>query len=166
MINKVIQHVNSRRYSLYLLLFNLLVVFHFSEHLAQIGQVYIFHWERSRALGFLGLYYPTLVKSELLHYIYALIMVVGLFMLKYSIVGEARKYWDLAYWLAFYHHIEHTQLLVQATVKYNWFGSSSPVTLVQYWLGAQRIELHFFYNLMVLIPMAVALYKRSKSIKP
>lgn len=164
MINKLIWHVNSRKYSFYFLLFNLLVILHFSEHVAQMIQVYILHWDRSRALGILGMYYPYLIKSEFLHYGHALIMVVGLFMLKYSIVGEARKYWDIAYWLAFYHHIEHVQLLVQAILRSNWFGSSSPVTLVQYLLGAQRIELHFFYNLMVLIPMIIALYK-TRSIK-
>lgn len=153
----LIKVVNSRHYSKYLLLFNLIVLSHFAEHIAQMIQLYILHWDRPQCLGLLGLLYPSLVHSEWLHYAHALFMLVGLYLLGFSVVGKAKVWWQAATTLAFYHHIEHFIILSQAIAHYNLFNSPTPTSIVQA-MGVPRIELHFFYNLMVLIPMLVSLY--------
>jgi hypothetical protein len=137
------------------------VLLHFSEHVAQIIQVYGLHWARKESLGLLGLVYPSLVHSEWLHYLHALFMMCGLFVLQFSVTGKAFKWWKTAFWLSFYHHIEHVIILAQALAGYNLFNSPKPTSIVQA-MGIPRIELHFFYNLMVLVPMLVALYLNKK----
>ena len=153
----LIKLVNGRHYSKYLLAFNIIVLSHFAEHVAQMIQLYLLHWERKQSLGLLGLWQSWLVHSEWLHYIHALFMLVGLYLLGFSVVGKAKWWSDLAIKLAFYHHIEHFIILSQAIAHYNLFNSPTPTSIVQA-MGVPRIELHFFYNLMVLVPMLISLY--------
>ena len=47
---------------------------HWGEHLVQAYQIYVMGWPRPQANGILGLWYPWLIKSETLHYGYALVM--------------------------------------------------------------------------------------------
>lgn len=161
-MNYIIKLVNGKYFNRYLLTFNIIVFSHFLEHLAQMIQLYILHWQRSESLGILGLKYPWLVHSEWLHYGHALFMLVGLYLLAFSIVGKAKQWWDWAVYLAFYHHIEHVIILSQAIAGVNLFNSSTPTSIVQA-LGVPRIELHFIYNLMVLIPMLISLYIFNKN---
>ena len=58
-----------------LLFFMLIVLAHWSEHLAQAAQIYILGWPIPESRGVLGQWFPWLIKSELLHYGYALINV-------------------------------------------------------------------------------------------
>ena len=44
-----------------------IVLAHWAEHLAQAYQVYVLGWPRPRAGGVLGLFFPWLVSSELMH---------------------------------------------------------------------------------------------------
>jgi hypothetical protein len=157
----LIKLVNGKHYSKYLLVFNLIVLSHFAEHVTQIIQVYILHWERKQSLGLLGLWQPWLLHSEWLHYGHALFMLIGLYLLSFSVVSKAKWWWNLSVKLAFYHHIEHFIILSQAIAHYNLFNSSTPTSIVQA-MGVPRIELHFFYNLMVLLPMLVSLYFSKK----
>lgn len=143
----------------YVALFQWVVLLHFMEHVFQMGQVYLLGWSRRDALGLLGMVYPTLVHSEWLHYGHALFMMVGLWLMYLSPLR--RRVLMIAFSLAFYHHLEHATLLLQALFHTNLWGASKPVTFLQYWFMQQdnalkilgnRIELHFAYNLMVLSP--------------
>ena len=104
----------------------------------------------------LGQWFPWLVHSEVLHYGYALIMLVGIWMLLPGFSGRARQWWLAALVIQFWHHIEHALLQGQVIAGRNLFGSPVPVSIVQLWIP--RVELHLLYNSLVLVPMLVAMY--------
>lgn len=62
----------------------------------------------------------------------------------------------LSFAIQFWHHIEHFLLQIQAIAHVNFWGSPVPVSILQ--LFFPRVELHLFYNTIVFIPMAVAMY--------
>jgi hypothetical protein len=133
-----------------------IVLAHWAEHLAQAWQVFVLHWPRPRAGGFLGLFFPWLVTSESLHYFYAIVMLAGLWILRTGFVGRARHWWLAAMAIQFWHHIEHLLLLGQAVAGRNFLGSPVPISVAQIWIP--RVELHLFYNAIVFVPMVVAMY--------
>jgi hypothetical protein len=51
-------------------LFMLIVLTHWAEHFVQAYQVFVLGWPRPKANGILGLWYPWLIKSESLHYVW------------------------------------------------------------------------------------------------
>ena len=136
--------------------FMVIVLAHWAEHLAQAVQVYMLHWPIPESRGVLGLWFPWLVKSELLHYLYALIMIAGLWIFRRGFQGVSHTWWMVAFGIQFWHHIEHALLQTQVIVGSNLFGSPVPVSIVQLWIP--RVELHLFYNTIVFIPMVVAMY--------
>lgn len=136
--------------------FLVIVLAHWAEHLAQAWQVYVLHWPRPQAGGVLGLFFPWLVTSEFMHYAYALVMLVGFWLLRPGFTGKSRFWWSLTLWIQFWHHIEHGLLQGQALVGQNLFGSPVPVSVLQLWIP--RVELHLFYNAVVFAPMLVAMY--------
>lgn len=136
--------------------FMAIVLAHWAEHLTQAWQVYVLHWPRPEAGGVLGLWFPWMVKSEFLHYFYAIVMLAGMWLLRAGFVGRARTWWMAAFWIQFWHHIEHALLQGQALAGANLFGSPVPVSIVQLWVP--RVELHLFYNAVVFAPMLVAMY--------
>lgn len=132
------------------------VVMHWLEHLAQAVQVYALGWPREHALGAVGFYYPWLVHSEWFHYVYALVMLMGLILLRPAFVGRACIWWDLTLWLQVWHHLEHAPLLGQALTGSTLFGAAHPLSIGE--LVIPRVELHLFYNTLVTAPMIVAGY--------
>jgi hypothetical protein len=136
--------------------FMLIVLGHWAEHLAQAVQIYVLGWPVPEARGVLGLWYPWLVKSELLHYLYALAMLTGLWTLREGFRGLSYKWWVVALGIQFWHHIEHALLIGQALSGHNLFGSPVPTSIVQ--LLIPRVELHLFYNTIVFIPMIAGMY--------
>ena len=74
-------------------LFLLIVLAHWAEHLAQAVQIYILKWPRPQSNGVLGLFYPWLVTTEALHYGYAIVMLIGLFVLRKGFTGTSRMWW-------------------------------------------------------------------------
>jgi hypothetical protein len=132
------------------------VLAHWAEHIAQAWQVWVLRWPRHTAGGVLGLYFPWLVCSEVLHYGYALVMLVGMWILRNGFIGLSRKWWNIALIIQLWHHFEHALLLVQATTHRNLFHSPTPTSLVQ--LLVPRVELHLFYNTIVFIPMVIGMY--------
>lgn len=148
--------LNTRWHRPALLTFLFIVVAHWGEHLFQAYQMYVLHWAMPRALGMLGLLYPWLVRSETLHYGYALIMVVGLWVLRRGFGGRAYTWWMIAFWLQFWHHLEHGLLLYQATTQNFLFGAMMPMSIGQIWIP--RMELHLLYNTLVFVPMAIGMY--------
>jgi hypothetical protein len=149
--NPTFQEINSKlhpRLSIYeklnvqwheraLQLFMIVVLAHWAEHLAQAVQIWVLHWPRPKAGG-------------------ALIMLVGIWVLRKGFVGTSRKWWTVALIIQFWHHIEHLLLIGQATFHHNLFGSPVPASILQ--LFAPRVELHLFYNTIVFIPMIIGMY--------
>lgn len=135
-------------------LFMVIVLAHWAEHLTQAYQIWALGWPVPKARGVLGLAYPWLVTSEWLHYGYALVMLVGLWLLRGAFVGRARTWWMIAFGIQFWHHIEHLLLFVQAQTGSFLFGRSVPTSVLQTVLP--RVELHLFYNTVVFLPMVIA----------
>lgn len=139
-----------------LLVFLVIVLAHWVEHLVQAYQVYGMHWHRTHAGGFLGLFFPWLVSSELLHYGYAIIMLIGFILLQPGFVGRGRTWWNIALAIQIWHHFEHLLLLIQAALGTPFFGAPVPTSLLQ--LAFPRMELHLFYNAVVFAPMVIAMF--------
>ena len=75
------------------------------------------------ARGALGLLFPWLIKSEALHYGYAVVMLIGLWTLRKGFTGKVDHFWwMLAFWIQFFHHIEHALLQTQAIIGHNLHG--------------------------------------------
>jgi hypothetical protein len=137
-------------------IFLAIVLAHWAEHLTQAVQIYVLAWPVPEARGVLGHWYPWLIQSEVLHYAYALVMLIGLWVLRSGFEGRARTWWTVALAIQFWHHIEHLLLIAQAVAGHNLLGSPVPVSLVQLWIP--RVELHLFYNTIVFIPMVIGMY--------
>jgi len=133
-----------------------IVVAHWVEHLLQAGQLYALGWTLEESRGALGLLFPWLVSSEALHYGYALVMLVGLVLLRPGFTGSAQTWWTAALALQVWHHFEHLLLLGQVLAGSPLFGAAKPTSLIQ--LLVPRVELHLFYNAVVFAPMAVAVF--------
>lgn len=153
----LIERLNGRHHELALRLFMVIVLAHWGEHLFQAFQIYVLGWPVPKALGMLGLIYPWLIRSEILHYVYALVMLVGIWTFRAGFTGvKDRKWWNVALAIQFFHHIEHFLLLAQATTGHNLMGRPVPTSLIQLWIP--RVELHLFYNTIVFIPMVIGMY--------
>jgi len=152
-----LQRLNGTHHELALRVFMAIVLAHWAEHLLQAFQIYALGWPVPEARGVLGHFFPWLIKSETLHYGYALIMLTGLWVLRAGFTGlHDRSWWMIAFWIQFFHHVEHGLLQTQAIVGANLFDRPVPTSLVQLWVP--RVELHLFYNTVVFIPMMVAMY--------
>jgi hypothetical protein len=136
--------------------FLVIVLAHWAEHLVQAYQVYVLGWPMHQARGVLGQVFPWLVHSEALHYGYAVVMLIGLWILLPGFTGRARKWWLAALVIQFWHHFEHGLLQIQAITGHNLFGSPVPTSIVQ--LFIPRLELHLFYNTIVFVPMMIGMF--------
>jgi hypothetical protein len=150
------QKINAQWHERALWVFMAVVLAHWGEHLVQAYQIYVMGWPRPKANGILGLWYPWLIKSESLHYGYALVMLAGLWLLRKGFTGRSYIWWMVAFWIQFWHHIEHFLLIFQATTHHNFWGKPVPFSVLQ--LFFPRVELHLFYNSIVFIPMVIAMY--------
>jgi hypothetical protein len=148
--------INGRYHRLCLNIFMLIVLAHWLEHLVQAYQIWVLDRPRPQARGVLGQVFPWLVTSEWLHYGYAIVMLIGLILLRPGFVGRARTWWTIALVIQFWHHIEHLLLLIQAQTSTLYFGGTVPTSVAQ--TVFPRVELHLFYNSIVFIPMVVAVY--------
>jgi hypothetical protein len=134
------------------------VIAHWAEHITQAIQIYALGWARPRAKGALGLWFPWLVTSEWLHYGFAIVMLVGLILLRKGFVGRAKTWWMVALWVQAWHHLEHLLLLLQALTGSYLLGAKQPTSILQLAFTGQRVEIHLFYNAVVFIPMVIAMY--------
>lgn len=153
----LLRRLNGPGHERSLQLFMAIVLAHWAEHLAQALQVYALHWPESEANGVLGLWLPRLVTNESLHYGYALVMLVGLWILRTGFVGRARSWWMAAFWIQFWHHIEHALLQGQVIAGRNLLDAPVPMSVAQFFVP--RIELHMIYNTIVFVPMMIAMYR-------
>jgi hypothetical protein len=153
----LLQRLNSHGHERALQVFMAIVLAHWAEHLLQAFQIYGLGWPVPQARGALGYFFPYLVTSEMLHYGYALVMLIGLWILRPGFTGELdRRWWTIALAIQFFHHIEHFLLQSQYLLGHNLAGRPVPTSILQLWVP--RVELHLFYNTIVFIPMIVAMY--------
>ena len=152
----LMQKLNGQWHKPALLTYTAIVLAHWAEHLAQAVQIYALHWPIPDSRGVLGMWFPSLVSSEALHYAYALVMLVAFWILRTGFVGRSYTWWMVAFWIQFWHHIEHALLQGQAIVGQNLFGSPVPLSIAQ--LVIPRVELHLFYNTAVTVPMVIAMF--------
>ena len=151
-----LRKLNTQWHKQALAVFLFIVLAHWGEHLVQAYQIWVLHWPRPKAGGILGLFYPWLIKTETLHYGYALVMLIGLILLRPGFTGTSRTWWNIALGIQIWHHFEHFLLISQAVAHHNLFGSPVPTSIIQLWFP--RVELHLFYNTIVFIPMVIAMY--------
>lgn len=150
--------LNARWHKRALQLFMVVVLAHWAEHLTQAVQIYALGWPRPAAGGVLGLWFPWMVSSEALHYAYAVVMLVGLWVLRKGFTGLSLKWWTAALVIQFWHHIEHALLQAQVIFNHNLLGSPVPLSFLQMALPTARVEIHLFYNAAVFLPMVVGMY--------
>ena len=156
-MKRFLEQINGPRHETALRVFMAIVLAHWGEHLLQAFQIYGLGWPVPQARGVVGYFFPALIASEILHYGYAVVMLIGLWILRAGFVGgEDRRWWTIALAIQFFHHIEHLLLQTQALTGHYLFGRPVPTSLLQLWVP--RVELHLFYNTVVFIPMAVAMY--------
>jgi len=149
--------LNGPRHEQALRAFTVIVLAHWGEHLLQAFQIYVLNWPVPEARGLVGYFFPWLITSETLHYGYAVVMLAGLWLLRPGFTGvEDRRWWNIALGIQFFHHIEHLLLIIQATTGHYLAGRPVPTSIIQLWVP--RVELHLFYNTIVFIPMAIAMY--------
>ena len=151
-----LDRLNSDWHERSLKIFMVVVLAHWAEHLTQAFQIYALGWPIPASRGVLGHWFPWLVKSETLHYGYALVMLIGLWVLRTGFTGTSRRWWTAALVIQFWHHIEHALLQAQAIAGQNLFHSPVPLSVAQLWIP--RVELHLIYNTIVFVPMAIAMY--------
>ena len=85
--------LNGTYHELALRAFMVVVLGHWLEHLVQTFQIYVLGWPVPEARGLLGLFYPWMVKSETLHYGYAIVMLIGLWTLRKGFTGKVDRFW-------------------------------------------------------------------------
>jgi hypothetical protein len=153
----LMERLNGSQHEVALRLFMVIVLAHWGEHLLQGFQIYGLGWPVPEAGGLVGYFFPWVIRSETLHYGYAVVMLIGLWTLRPGFTGLLdRRWWTIALAIQFFHHIEHLLLITQATTGHYLGGRPVPTSLVQMWVP--RVELHLFYNTIVFIPMVVAMY--------
>jgi hypothetical protein len=137
-----------------------IVIVHWIEHLFQAAQIWIMGMPRPEALGALGLVLPWLIKSEVMHFTYALLMFAGLVLLRPGFRGAAKGWWTASLLIQGWHLVEHSLLQLQALAGQNLFGSPVPTSFLQVFVP--RPELHLLYNLVVFVPMIVAMWLHTR----
>src|SRR5262245_10516073 len=147
----LMERLNTDWHEIALRTFMVIVLGHWVEHLLQAIQIYVLGWPVPEARGALGMFFPWLIKSEALHYGYAVVMLIGPWTLRTGFTGKRdRFWWMLAFGIQFFHHIEHALLQIQAITGDYLMGRPVPTSIVQLWVP--RVELHLFYNTIVFIP--------------
>ena len=132
-----------------------IVLAHWGEHLLQAFQIYALGWPVPEARGLVGYFFPWLIRSETLHYGYALVMLPALDVPSRFHGGRSPMVDNRARDPVLPPH-RTLPADRQATTGHNLFGRPVPTSIVQLWVP--RVELHLFYNTIVFIPMVVAMY--------
>ncbi len=139
-----------------LCLYMILVVTHGIEHILQVYQAFGLGWSRAASGGLLGLSFPELAASEVLHFTYNLFQLIGLLVLYGGFKGRARSWWGVGTIFQTWHFLEHILLQAQWLTGIYLFNQTQQTSLLQ--MFVPRLELHFIYNMLVLIPTLVSVY--------
>jgi hypothetical protein len=151
-----LSYLNTRGHRTALIVFMVIVLAHWAEHLVQAVQIWVLDRPVPDSRGVIGQWFPWVVTEEALHYAYAVVMLIGLIILRPGFVGQARVWWTVALGIQVWHHFEHLILLIQSQTGKHLLGRAVPTSIVQ--LQFPRVELHLFYNAVVFVPMVVAVY--------
>lgn len=181
----LVEKLNAEWHKYALWVYTAIILAHWGEHLAQAFQVYALGWPLNKSFGMLGMLWPELVKTEGLHYFYAVFMLGAFWVLRKGFVGRSYYWWMAAFWIQFWHHCEHALLQYQVLAGHNFFGAPAPISTIQMlgflegsaqtgfngllagppkhsfsalMIAVRRLEVHLFYNAIVTIPMVVAMY--------
>jgi hypothetical protein len=161
----VLGTLNERRHGAALALYAAIVATHFLEHLLQVAQVFALGRARSDAGGLLGEVFPALAANEVLHTAYNSAQLTGLLLLLpgFAAFRAARRAWLVALVAQSWHAFEHAFLQLQFLTGVYYYGALKQMSVLERFLP--RIELHFAYNLAVVVPTAVALvlYARARA---
>ena len=87
-------------------------------------------------------------------------MFAGLVLLRPGFRGTAKGWWTASLVIQGWHLVEHSLLQLQAIAGQNLFGSPVPTSIVQQFVP--RPELHLLYNLVVFVPMVVAMWLHTR----
>ncbi|MCC6455130.1 MAG: hypothetical protein IT328_09325 [Caldilineaceae bacterium] len=154
--SRFLDQLNGRYHAPALWAYMLVIVAHWLEHVLQIYQIYGLGWAPENAGGILGVFYPSLVESETLHFVYDFIQWAGILLFYPGFKGRALTWWQIALVGQTWHYIEHVLLMGQYLTGYYLFGAPHQISVLQLWFP--RAELHFAYNLICFIPMVVAVH--------
>lgn len=155
------EELNGSMHRTALWLFAAFMAAHWVEHLVQAVQIWVFDMPRPKALGALGEAWPALVRTEGLHYFYAVGMMAVLLLLARGFTGAARGWWIAAIALQAWHFVEHSFLVYQFATGDFFLGKPVQTSFVQ--AIVPRVELHLFYNVVVTIPIVVAMLLHRRS---
>ena len=112
-------------------------------------------WPRPKANGILGLWYPWLI-SEILHYGYAVVMLIGIWVLRKGFSGVLPHLVDSRA----RHPVLASHRALSADLASDdpsqFLGKPVPCSVLQ--LLFPRVELHLFYNGVIFVPMVIAMY--------
>lgn len=136
-------------------LFMVIVLGHWLEHLTQVYQIYVMGWAPKAAGGVLGLWFPWLSSSEVLHFTYNLLLWGGILFLQPGFQGAARRWWNVALLAQSWHFFEHILLQAQWLTGFYLFGAAKQTGIGELWFP--RPELHFVYNLIVFAPLVLGM---------
>jgi hypothetical protein len=136
-------------------LFMVIVLGHWLEHLSQVYQIYVLGWLPKMSGGVLGLWFPWLSSSEVLHFTYNLLLWGGILLLQPGFRGAARRWWNVALLVQSWHFFEHILLQVQWLSGVYLFGATKQISIGELWFP--RPELHFVYNLIVFAPLVLGM---------
>ena len=139
-----------------LILYVVLIVTHFVEHVLQLIQAAVLAWPRAEAGGLLGLWSPQLLTNESLHFSYNLMQLVGLLVLYYHVNQRTRFWWRIAILVQLWHFFEHFLLQSQFLTGIFLFSATQQTGVGE--LLMPRLELHFIYNALVFIPTMIGVY--------
>jgi len=139
-----------------LIIYLILIVTHFIEHVLQLIQAAVLAWPRAEAGGLIGLWSPQLLTNESLHFSYNLMQLVGLLVLSYHVTGRARTWWRIAIGVQLWHFFEHFLLQSQWLTGIFLFNASKQIGIGEFFLP--RLELHFIYNALVFVPTMIGVY--------
>ncbi len=150
-----VEQLNGPLHGRILWLFMVIVLGHWSEHLSQLYQVYVMGWLPKEAGGALGLWFPGINQSEVLHFTYNLLLWGGILLLRPGFHGRSRRWWNVALIAQSWHFIEHFLLQVQWLTGIYLFGAAKQISILELWFP--RMELHFAYNLIVFVPLVIGM---------
>jgi hypothetical protein len=152
---RAIDDLNGKHHRIALWAFMAVVIAHWAEHLTQAVQIFVLGMERPDSRGVLGQFFPWLAKSETLHWGYAVVMLIGLLLLRPGFSGRSKSWWTAALAIQIWHFVEHSLLGLQYLTATPFFGKEESTSVIQ--LFVPRVELHLFYNVAVFIPMVIAM---------
>jgi hypothetical protein len=165
-----------------LLLFTLIVLEYWCEQFVRLFQVHVLLRPIDQSLGMLGTFWPWLVQSELSHYLVAVSMLIGLWLLRKGFTGRARVWWMLALGIQFWVHIKSALIEYQIIAGHDFLDAPVPIGLIQM-LGliegpaatgfnglltgppshpvnallfvVRGVEVHMIYSTIVIIPLCI-----------